>query len=693
MKIMNHSNIVKYTALICLFTLNCAGLPFIGHDSSERTIMLEPVGDTQVRQLYIDGFEQLSVREKLFVYHVTLAGIAGRDIFCDQNHKYALAIRNLCETVWLHTGKLDRQFVEKLDVYLQQFWINSCQYGHYSQQKFVPTFTCSEFEAALSKLQSEAIEIPIPGSLSITAYLDQLEPYMFDATFQPMLTVKNPPPGADIITASANNLFENINLQELEAWEKAGRSHYPSNSRVVKQDTTIIEQVFRAGLPDSNVAPGRYATELKEVIRHLRDAQVYADSVQSQVIDLLVLYYQTGHDCHMNELAKLWIRHQPQVDFLQGFMEAYIDPRGQKASFENLVYFEDIPKTEIMHKLVELVPYLEVKAPFADKYKRTDFSAPPTAIAALVVSGTGDCGPIVPAGLNLPNSQHFRETYGSKNLIFTNILGISGGNNYSWERDYARRYVYEFFHPDDIEELLKVNEDAAFAMVCLHELIGHGSGRIPAGVEGDPADSLHEFYSTIEETRAELSALWNIHEPRLFSIGLVPSKRAADEVYRQWARYGLLQLTTKENRTTIEEDHERARNLIINYVRAHGGIDMVKTRGKLFTRVTSIDAFHAAVGELLAKIMRIKAEGDYSAAKALVETYGIHFNLEWRDQMVARYKKLQQEGPVIIHRGYTMPYLEPIYNSDGSIRDIRVKYLCDFPKEQLFYSGKIEMKK
>lgn len=314
----------------------------------------------------------------------------------------------------------------------------------------------------------------------------------------------------------------------------------------------------------------------------------------------------------------------------------------------------------------------------------------PLTIAALVISGAGDGGPITPAGINLPNDQRFREIYGSKNLIFTNILGISGGNSYVPDLEYARKFVYEFYHPDDIDALKKAHSDATFAMICLHELIGHGSGSAPVTLPNDPSDYLREYYSTIEEARAELMALWNIHDPKLVQIGLVPNTEAADNLFRYWARQNLLQLCFLEGRETIEQDHERARHLIVNYVRekGDGAIDMVKIKGKLYTTVKSIPKFREAVGELLSEIMRIKAESDYDVARQMVHDYGIYFNITWRDEMVARYKKIQKEETIVKHYGFSMPLLLPVKDKEGNIVDVRVNYVKDFEKEQLYYSGK-----
>ncbi len=678
-----------YISLLLLF--NCAMLPLIGERSAKHDVLLDVISDTQARQLYIDGFEKLTLREKILTYHLVQAGLAGRDIYYDQNHEHALAIRNLCEEILQHAKTLDAKMYNEIRAYTHRFWLNSSQYFHSSKKKFVPKMTEAEFRGACNVAAANGADFMIPDILSLNDYLSLLQKNIFDSSYQSMLTIKNSENGEDIIASGANNFYDNITYKEVMDWLEQGDEKFPSNSRLVKKGDKITELVYRAGLPDSAIAAGLYAPQLKEVIHYLKLAKPYADSIQAQIIDHLILFYQTGYPKYASQAFKLWLKNTSRVDFLQGFIEVYTDPLGKKGSFQSIVYFEDEQRTELMERLVEQAEYFEKNAPFDDAYKRTEFKVKPKVIAALVISGAGDRGPITPAGINLPNDQNFREHFGSKNLIFTNILGISGGNDVEYDIDFSRRFIDEFFHPHDIKVLQRVKEDPSFAMVCLHELIGHGSGKVRPDLAGDSSDFLNEYYSTLEEARAELMALWFIQDPKLYYIGLLKDKRSADEVYRQWARNDLLMLTRMENRTTVEQDHERARHLIVSYLREKGAIDMVKIKGKLFTKVNSVFKFRNGVGELLREIMRIKAEGDYDAARELVQKYGIYFNLEWRDQMVQRYKEVHRKRPIVKYVGYSMPILLAQPNKDGDITAVKVKYLQDFEKEQLYYSGKVEI--
>lgn len=679
-----------YISLLLLF--NCAMFPIFGERHVKHDVLLDVISDTQARQLYIDGFEKLTLREKILAYHLVQAGLAGRDIYYDQNHERALAIRNLCEEILQHAKTLDAKTFREIRAYTHRIWLNSSQYFHSSKKKFIPKLAEPEFRGACNIAAANGADFMIPDSLSLNDYLSFLQKDMFDSSYQSMLTIKNSGNGEDIIASGANNFYDNITYKEVMNWLEQGEEQFPSNSRLVKQGDQILEFVYRAGLPDSGIAAGLYAPQLTEVIHHLELAKPWADSIQAQVIENMILFYQTGYPKYASRAFKIWLNNAARVDFLQGFIEVYTDPFGKKGSFQSIVYFEDEQRTELMERLVEQAEYFEQRAPFDKKYKRAEFQVRPKVIAALVISGAGDGGPITPAGINLPNDQKFRERFGSKNLIFTNILGVSGGNDVEYDLDFSRRFVYEFFHPDDIKALQRVKEDASFAMVCLHELIGHGSGKVSPDLAGDPSDHLKEYYSTLEEARAELMALWSIQDPKLYYIGMLKDKRSADEVYRQWARNDLLMLTRMENRVSVEQDHERARHLIVSYLREKGAVDMVKIKGKLYTKVRSIPKFRDVVGELLREIMRIKAEGDYDAAKKLVQKHGIYFNLKWRDQMVQRYKKVHGDLPIVKYAGYSMPILLAERDKDGVITDVKIKYLQNFEKEQLYYSGKFEIR-
>jgi len=671
-----------------LFFVSCSLLPFINDSSTDHVVRLDVVGDTQAYQVYVDGFEQLTTSEKIFAYYLTQAGIAGRDIYYDQNHKHALEIRNLCEELLLFPHQMGDTTYQKLRAYTHRIWMNSSQYHHFSKNKFSPQFTYDELLKSAKSVSPASHD----SSQSTIQSLQQLKPFMFDTNFQPQLTVKNPPPDGDIIFASANNLYDGVTYPELNDWIQQGSENYPMNSQIVKTDSGIVELVYRSGIPDSGIVAGLYAAPLQEIIFCLKLAAPHADTSQMQTINNLIRYYKTGEAAYFNQAIINWLRHNPRVDFLQGFIEVYTDPRGRKGAFQNIVYFVDETKTEMMKKLVDLAPYFEAKAPFAEKFKRTDFSTQPMAIAANVISGQGDGGPITPAGINLPNNQQFRERYGSKNLIFTNIIEMNEGKHIKGRLPFIRKLVYEFFHPDDISAIRKVKGEANFALVCLHELIGHGSSKNDSTLLGSPIDSLREYYSTIEEARAELMALWFLHDPKLLDIGLVPSKEAADEIFRQKVRYDLVQLCNMKNRDAIEEDHERARHLIINYVRENSNaIKMYKIRGKLYTKIDSMEKFREALRELLIEVTRIKAQGDYAAARELIQKYGIYFNKTWRDEMVLRYEKIHQGEPIVVSSGFSMPILVPVKNKSGEIVEVNVKYLKNFEKEQLYYSGKVKI--
>jgi len=676
-----HRMTISFICILLLITsTQIAGKP---------KIMLEVVGNTQTRQLYIKGFEKLDRNDRILAYYLTRAGWAGRDIYYDQNYIRALMMRDLFENLVIVSKYFEPDIRNNIRTYMHRFWINSCQYDHFSKRKFVPDFSADQL---IYEMQNN---VKIPKALNIDTIIDQinlLSSDIFDSTYFPIHTIKKANPDLDILKNSANNLYENVSIEDINAWLETESERYPANSKLIKRNGIIEELVYRAGDQEKGITAGLYSDELSHVIYYLNKAKSCCSDEQKLMIENLIQFYKTGETRFMNQSFIHWLRNDSNVDFLQGFIEVYLDALGKKGSFQSLVYFKDINRTDLMRQLINYAPYLEQKAPYPDEFKRIDFTVKPEVQAVLLISGAGDGGPIPPAGLNLPNDQKFGEMYGYKNLVFTNVMGISGGNDFVGNKKYIRRFVYDFFHPNDIKELKKVSENANFAMVCLHELIGHGSGRLSDTLSMRPQIKLKEYYATIEEARAELMALWSIHDPVLQQIGLIDSENSADEIFRQWARYFLLKLSHMENRTTIEEDHERARHMIMNYIYTNSkALSINKIKDELFIKVKSISEFKKAVGELLTKITIIKSTANYSAAQKMIETYGIYINTTWRDHMVRRFKKIRADRPDIKSFGFSMPLLIPEYDKHDQVVNVTVKYLRDFEKEQLFYSKKIEI--
>jgi len=500
----------------------------------------------------------------------------------------------------------------------------------------MPRFTFEQLQDAALKAQAagafktgSADLPPLESADAVKKELADLKASIFDPAFEPMITAKTPPPGKDILQASANTFYEGTTLADLKGFTE----RYPLNSRVVKGPGGLTEQVYRAGTPDGKVAPGLYATFLKKAIGYLEKAREVAEPAQAQVIADLIRFYQTGDPKDWLTFGGNWVRNDATVDFASGFIEVYRDARGAKGTSQAFVTVTDRAVTNVMTNLAKNAAYFEEKAPWDAKYKKRDFT-PPVVKAVEVLIETGDFH-VNTIGDNLPNEQEIHAKYGTKNfLLLGSSHAMSGASGSSIDEFGAS--------PEEIARSKKYSEDAEDLLTAMHEVIGHGSGKLSDKVQGSPAKFLKEYYSTLEEARADLMGLWNINDPKLKELGLVQEQEeVAKAMYDNAARAPLTQLRRIPSGSTIEEDHQRDRQLIAHYIKDKtGAIEYVDRNGKTYVRVTDYAKMRQGVGLLLAELMRIKAEGDYDAIKALVDKYGVHFDPKLRDQVVARYKQL-----------------------------------------------------
>src|SRR3954464_6269998 len=443
-----------------------------------------------------------------------------------------------------------------------------------------------------------------------------------------MTTAKTPPPGQDILQASSNNFYQGVSLADLKNFQEK----YPLNSRIVKDAKGVREEVYRAGTSDGRVPAGVYATYLKKAIECLDKARGYADPAQAKVIAGLMRFYETGDPKDWLQFGGDWVRNDAVVDFANGFIEVYRDARGAKGTSQSFVTITDKPVTNVMVNLAKNAAYFEEKAPWDARYKKRNFT-PPVVKAVEVLIETGDFH-VTTIGDNLPNEQEIHEEFGTKNFLLlgsSHALGAAGSS------------IDEFgASPEEIARSKKYSEEAEDMLTAMHEVIGHGSGQLSAKVEGNPAKFLKEYYSTLEEARADLMGLWNVWDPKLKELNLIKDQEEiARAMYDNAARAPLTQLRRIPKGETIEEDHQRARQLIAHYIKDKtGAIEYVDRNGKTFVRVTDYAKMREGVGALLAELMRIKAEGDYDAIKALVDKYGVRLDPKLRDQVMARYKAL-----------------------------------------------------
>jgi dipeptidyl-peptidase-3 len=601
-----------------------------------KSPLVERVEDTGFIQLQAPSFDQLDSKQKAVAYWLTQAAIAIDPIIYDQLSRFGLRQKRVLEGIVAHHTTVPPATFNTLRSYSLLFWANRGNHNEMTGQKMIPAFTFEELQDAALKAQAAGAFQTPSGDLpplataeALKKELADLRPSLFDAAFEPMTTAKTPPPGKDILQASSNNFYENVSVADLKTFQEA----YPLNSRLVKDAKGLHEEVYRAGTADGRIPPGRYATYLRKANGFLEKARAAADPAQAKVIANLIRFYETGDPKDWLAFGASWVQNDATVDFANGFIEVYRDARGAKGTSQSFVTITDKPVTNVMTNLAKNAAYFEDKAPWDAKYKKRDFT-PPVVKAVEVLIETGDFH-VNTIGDNLPNEQEIHAKYGTKNFLLLGSSHALSGASASSIDEFAAS-------PEEAARAKKYGEDAEDLLTAMHEVIGHGSGKLSDKVQGSPAKYLKEYYSTLEEARADLMGLWNISDPKLKELGLVKEQdEVAKAMFDSAARAPLTQLRRIPKGDTIEEDHQRDRQLVAHYIKdTTGAIEYFDRNGKTYVRVNDYAKMREGVGKLLAELMRIKAEGDYDAIKALVDKYGVRFDPKLRDQVVARYKGL-----------------------------------------------------
>jgi dipeptidyl-peptidase-3 len=637
---------------------------------ADRKYLLERVDDAAVVQLYADGFSSLPPDQKRLIWHLYEAALAGRDIFYDQRYAHSLEMRDLLEEIVTHAAGVDPATLAEIQRYTKLFWLNTGPFNNLTARKFVLKCSPEAFAAAARAAAQAGATFPLADGETLDALLARLQPLFFDPAVDTLVTNKTPGPGKDILTASANNLYVGVSTTDLEGFEE----RYPLNSRLVKRGGALVEEVYRVG--------GRYDTQIRAIVGHLNAAIPYATPTMAAALRALVTFYTTGETADRVAYDIAWVQDKASpVDTMNGFVEVYMDPRGAKGSWEALVYFVNEEKTAGIRRLAADAQWFEDRMPWDAKYRKQGVRGI-TANAIDVVVEAGDSGPISPVGINLPNDQEIREKYGSKSVSLTNV-------NEAYDKSTSSEFRKEFaWSPEEAARAEKWSSLAGELTTDLHEVIGHGSGRISERLKGSPQVWLKEQYSALEEARADLVALYFLPEPRLVELGLLSAADQAEIVeaeYEGYTRNALVQLRRVREGTQIEEDHMRNRQLVVRWVAANStAIEVRRREGKTYYVMADAAAFREAVGRLLAEVQRIKAEGDYDAATVLFETHGIHFDPALRDEIVARVDHLKMPS----YTGFVQPKLEAKKANDGSIVDVTISYPMDLTAQMLEYSGR-----
>lgn len=633
-----------------------------------KTSLVERIGADGFVEVQAEGFRTLSTRQKELVWWLSRASIAIDPVIYDQLGRNGLREKYILELIAAHPQGVDAATAKKLDEYTKLFWANHGNHNDITAQKFVPSFTPEELEkAALASLH--AAKKASLTEAELKKELEDLRPTIFDPEFEPQLTAKNPRGGLDIIQASANNFYgPGVTLKDLENFNE----QYPLNSRVVKDaNGNLHEEVLRAGTPDGKVPPGRDAEYLGKAIGYLQKAKQYAEPGQAAVIDSLIRYYQTGDFKDWIDFGIKWVGNNKPVDFANGFIEVYRDARGAKGTSQSFVSVTDEALNRLMTKIANNAQYFENHAPWADQYKKQGVK-PPLAKAVETVIETGDF-PVTIVGDNLPNENEIREKYGTKSFLFT-------GSTRALARARGAGSRHEFSYEKTEEEISeKYGDEASDLLTALHEIVGHGSGKVSPKLTQDPSTYLKEYYSTLEEARADLMALWNVWDPHLKTLGVISNTEGvAKAMYYGAAKAPLVQLNSNKRGEQLEEDHQRDRQMIVEYImdKVPGSIERVQKDGKTYMHILDFQKMRKGVGMLLAELMRIKGEGDYEAIKELVNKYGVHFDPKLRDEVVERYAKLNLPS-----------YWHGINAELSKGKTVTMTYPRDFKRQRLGYAA------
>ena len=636
----------------------------------DRPYLLERVGEAAVVQLYADGFAALPLDQKILIWHLYQAALAGRDIFWDQRYEHNLLLRQVLEELITHANGIDEATLAEIVRYTKLVWLNTGPYNNLTARKFLLGCPPDAFARAMRTAAGNGARFPLEPGETVDGLVARLEPILFNPDVDPIVTSKTPGAGRDILASSANNLYVGVTMADLEGFEE----RYALNSRLVKRDGQLVEEVYRIG--------GRYDAEIRQIVRHLEAAAAYAPPAMAEALRALVRFYTTGEDADRVAYDVAWVRDKDSpVDTINGFVEIYMDARGVKGAWEALVYYVNQEKTAGIRRLAAAAQWFEDRMPWAPEYRKPGVRGV-TANAIDVVIESGESGPVTPVGINLPNDQAIREHHGSKSVSLSNV-------NVAYDKSTLPEFRREFAWSDDeAARAEKWSSVAGELTTDLHEVIGHGSGRVSERLNGTPQAWLKEQYSGIEEARADLVALYFVADPKLAELGLLDAADHAEIVaaeYEGYARNALVQLRRVREGSQIEEDHMRNRQMIVHWLLANSTAIERRTRdGKTYYVMVDAVAFREAAGRLLAEVQRIKSEGDYEAAKLLFETYGVHFDPALRDEVVARVERLNMPS----YTGFVQPKLTPVVGADGAIADVEISYPLDLTTQMLEYSGR-----
>ena len=640
--------------------------------------VVDRFADLEILRYQVPGFESLTLKQKQLLYHLSEAALMGRDILFDQNCRYNLPIRRTLEAIYT-SYKGDRQTPDflALETYLKRVWFANGIHHHYAEDKFQPGFSAEFLKKAISQLDPALV--PVRPGQSIEAFTEEICQVILDPTVLPKRTTQSG--DQDLIQASANNYYgEGLTQKEVEDFYASQKNDptdmtpisYGLNSRLVKENGLIQEKVWKVG--------GLYSPAIEAIVAELEKAIPFAENkAQKETIETLIDYYRTGDLRTFDAYSILWVEDTAsEVDFVNGFIETYGDPLGRKASWESTVNFINKEATKRTKTISDNAQWFEDHSPVDPRFKKEQVKGVSAKVITVTMLG-GDCYPSTPIGINLPNADWIRRDHGSKSVTIENITEAydkaAQGNGFKeefvWseeERQLIKRYgfITDNLHTD------------------LHECLGHGSGKLLPGT--DP-DALKAYSSTIEEARADLFGLYYLADPKMVELGLVPDQEAYKAEYYKYMMNGLMtQLVRIAKGKDVEEAHMRNRQLIARWTYEHGQrdkvVEIVRREGKSYVVINDYRRLRELFAQLLAEIQRIKSEGDFQAAKQLVENYGVKIDPQLHEEILERYKKLN----LAPYKGFVNPVMRLEKNTQGEVTDVTLDYTEGYAAQMLRYS-------
>jgi dipeptidyl-peptidase-3 len=648
-------------------------------EQGEFKFLTEQFGDSKILRYQVPGFDSLTLNQKKLIYFLSQAALCGRDITFDQNYKYNLVVRRTLEALYNgYNGDKTVPEWEQFTVYMKKVWFNNGIHHHYSTDKFLPEFSKDYFATLLKGVKPETL--PLAAGQTAEQFLAEITPVIFDPAVAPKKVSLDS--GTDLVLSSASNFYEGVTQKEAEAYyeklkaddAKKGadtRVAYGINSKLVKENGIVTEKVWKVG--------GLYGPAIEKIVYWLGMALPLAETPeQTEGITLLIEYYKTGSLKTWDDYNIVWVRDvNGLVDFVNGFIEVYGDPMAKKGTWESVVNFKNLEATKRTQVISDNAQYFETHSPIAPEYKKTEVKGVSAKVITVAQLG-GDCDPTTPIGINLPNSDWIGAEYGSKSVTMDNIT-------YAYDQaSLGNGFLEEFAcSQEEIDNVKKFGHLAGNLTTDLHECLGHGSGKLKPGVSGD---ALKNYHSAIEEARADLFALYYIMDPEMVNLGLIPDFNVAKAEYDTYIRNGMMtQLVRIQPGKDIEQAHMRDRALISHWVYEKGRdrniIEKVTRDGKTYFRINNHDELRWIFGELLKVVQRITSEGDYKAAKELVETYGVKVDQELHKEVLERYKKLN----IAPYSGFINPQYELVMQGD-TIADVKITYPDDFTTQMLYYS-------